>query len=95
MVRENIEMEDWLKYIKNAELVVTDSFHKTCFSIIFEKQFICIGNALRGHSRFSTLLDVSGLSDRMVLNAAEIVDYNYADEINVGIKIFEKKVKRY
>lgn len=81
-IRENIEMEDWLKYIKDAELVVTDSFHGTCFSIIFERQFICIGNPLRGLSRFITLLETCRLEDRMVLDASEIIDYNYDNEID-------------
>ena len=33
-------LEDFLCYIANAALVLTDSFHATSFSLIFEKQFI-------------------------------------------------------
>ncbi len=33
-------LEDFLYYIANSDLVLTDSFHATSFSLIFEKQFI-------------------------------------------------------
>lgn len=33
-------VEQWLNYIANAELVVTDSFHAVCFSIIFNRPFV-------------------------------------------------------
>ena len=37
------------------------------FSIIFEKDFVAIGNAGRGMARFESLLGELGLSDRLVL----------------------------
>lgn len=54
-VRQNVGIEDWLAYIYHASFVITDSFHGTCFSLIFEKQFICVMNKERGISRFNTL----------------------------------------
>lgn len=33
-------VEQWLNYVVNAELVVTDSFHAACFAIIFNKPFV-------------------------------------------------------
>lgn len=61
-------VEEWLWNIKNAEFVVTDSFHGMVFSILFEKQFIVIGNEERGLSRFFDLLYEIGLSGRLILN---------------------------
>lgn len=61
-------VEEWLWHIKNAEYIVTDSFHGMVFSIIFEKQFIVIGNEKRGLSRFSDLLNAIGLSSRLLLD---------------------------
>lgn len=61
-------VEEWLWNIKEAEFIVTDSFHGMVFSILFEKQFIVIGNEKRGLSRFSDFLDEIGLSSRLVLN---------------------------
>lgn len=68
---ENIDMEDWLYYFSHAEMVITDSFHGICFSIIFEKPFIAIGNKRRGLERFHSLLNNFGLTDRFVLSPGE------------------------
>jgi len=52
----------------DAEFVVTDSFHGTVFSIIFNKPFLAIGNKKRGISRFVSLLEIFGLEERLVFN---------------------------
>lgn len=57
---------DWLKLLQNADYVVTDSFHCVCFSLIFEKQFICVVNPERGISRLDSLLGIFGLRDRLI-----------------------------
>ena len=59
-------VEDWLSAFVEAEMVVTDSFHGTVFSIIFNKPFICLNNAERGSARFESLLGNLGLIDRLV-----------------------------
>lgn len=56
----------WLRDFRDAEFVVTDSFHGCVFSIIFNKPFIAIGNASRGMSRFRSLLKMFGLENRLV-----------------------------
>lgn len=45
---------------------MTDSFHACVFSIIYNKSFVCIGNAKRGSARFDTLLQTFGLETRLV-----------------------------
>lgn len=60
---ENISVEEYLSYIKNADLVVTDSFHGTCFAILFNRPFITLGNALRGNSRFESLFRDMNIND--------------------------------
>lgn len=59
-------VEDWLSAFNEAEMVVTDSFHGTVFSIIFNKPFWVIANVERGMARFETLLAMYGLQDRMI-----------------------------
>lgn len=56
---------DWLAKINNSKLVVTDSFHCICFSIIFEKDFIYYPNKDRGITRITSLLGGLGLLDRI------------------------------
>ncbi|MCB4809218.1 polysaccharide pyruvyl transferase family protein [Tamlana sp. 62-3] len=75
-------VEQWLKCFNDAEYVVTDSFHGTVFSIIFNKPFICLGNKARGLARFESLLNNLGLIDRLVLNFDEIQQINFNEEIN-------------
>ena len=65
----NVEpaIEDWLMGIRDADFIVTDSFHATVFSIIFNRPFLTIGNRGRGLSRFSSILNLVGLHDRLFL----------------------------
>lgn len=59
-------VEEWLQGFRDAEFVVTDSFHACIFSILFAKPFVVIGNKSRGMARFESLLQVFGLTDRLV-----------------------------
>ena len=56
----------WLSSIARASFVVTDSFHGTVFSLLFNREFISIVNRERGASRFASLLEATGLPDRMI-----------------------------
>lgn len=71
-----IPLEDWLKYYKNASYIITDSFHGTCFSIIFKKQFISIGNYNRGIGRFNSLLECFNLKNNLCTNLEDIIKNN-------------------
>jgi hypothetical protein len=67
-------VEQWLQGFNDAEYVVTDSFHGCAFSINFNKPFVVFGNKGRGMSRFSSLLAIFGLTDRLVTNVEEAED---------------------
>lgn len=60
------QIEDWLYSIKHAEYVVTDSFHGTLFSILFNKQFASINNPRRGATRFTSLLSSLEIENRLL-----------------------------
>ncbi len=60
-------IEQWLDSFRQAKFVITDSYHGTIFSIIFNKPFIAIANFKRGTSRFESLLKSLNLEDRLVL----------------------------
>ena len=62
--------EDWLRALIDSEYIITDSFHGTCFAIIFQKKFLSIANPYRGKSRFESLLHLLNLENRMVENIA-------------------------
>lgn len=59
-------VEQWLYGFKKTDFVFTDSFHGCVFSIIFNKQFIALGNEERGLSRFVSLLRTFNLNDRLI-----------------------------
>ena len=63
IAHENVSVEEYLSYIKNADLVVTDSFHGTCFAILFNRPFITLGNEHRGNSRFESLFQDLEITD--------------------------------
>jgi len=56
----------WVRGFLESKFVITDSFHGTIFALIFEKPFIAIVNAGRGAARFRSILELVGLSDRLV-----------------------------
>lgn len=74
---------DWLYYIKTAPVVITDSFHGVCFSIIFNKKFIVIPADLTKFNRIESLLKELNLLDRIFYSYKEILDDDrWKEEIN-------------
>lgn len=71
-VVENLKVEDWLYYIYNCDFFLTDSCHGASFAILFQKDFICIGNPSRGLPRFESLAKIFGMEERFVYDPAEI-----------------------
>ncbi len=59
-------MQQWVSCFKDAEFVVTDSFHGCVMSLILHKPFIVLGNVGRGQARIDSLLEKFGLEDRLV-----------------------------
>ncbi|MBR6347661.1 MAG: polysaccharide pyruvyl transferase family protein, partial [Spirochaetales bacterium] len=63
-------VQSWLSYIADADFIITDSFHGTCFSIIFEKQFLSVKN--RGITRMESLTNLFGLENYILPSKFEI-----------------------
>ena len=68
---EKPSFEEWLFYLYNAKYIITDSFHGTCLSIIFEKRFISIKN--RQKQRFDSLAAMTGIGDKLFYESAREV----------------------
>lgn len=64
-------MSEWLAMFADSKFVFTDSFHGCVFSIIFHKPFVAIANEYRGLDRFLSLLEETGLTNRLVFNYDE------------------------
>ena len=74
-------IESFIFGIYNSQCIITDSFHGTIFSIIFNKPFISFINKDRGKGRFDSLKEVFNLNNRIIyhLNQSNI-------DINLLIK---------
>ena len=62
----------WLKAFEDAEFVITDSFHGTLFSILYNVPFITLGNKHRGMARFESLLETFNLSERLISDVQSV-----------------------
>ncbi len=71
--KSSVTVKEWLYLLKKSEYVLTDSFHGTCFSILFNKKFISLKNNERGGSRFQFLLSTLGLLNRLINKPSEFV----------------------
>ncbi|MFK4870441.1 polysaccharide pyruvyl transferase family protein [Novosphingobium sp. ZW T3_23] len=60
------DLPNWLRSFMDADFVMTDSYHGTIFSLVFEKPFIAIANTGRGADRFVSLLKQLGLEHRLI-----------------------------
>lgn len=70
-IRYTTDPGEFIDYINSAELIFTDSFHGTVFSILFEKPFVTFDRKSKGASmgsRIDTLLGKFELEDRKWMN---------------------------
>lgn len=65
-VKKEDTIEDWFAEFRDADYVVTDSFHGMVFSIIFNKPFSIVMNPSGGNDRYLSLLSQLGLMERIV-----------------------------
>lgn len=80
------EYEDpsvYLSLIKNAELVLTTSYHGTIFSTIYRKKFFCLknGGMYGDDDRVITLLKQLDMMDRLIEYEYD-VNYGYFKEVD-------------
>lgn len=101
----DISPSDFVGVIKNAELVLTDSFHCSVFSVIFNKPFLCFfrtkpsSNGSDLNSRVVDFLHYIGLEERLVPPEKKIpydtlfeIDY---DKVNQHIESLRKTSLEY
>lgn len=80
-VKKEDTIEKWLANFRDAKYVITDSYHGTVFSLIFQKQFYTFYNTYRGNARMDSLKKISGLEDRFITVPVESLgrEIDYAD----------------
>jgi len=85
-VKEQDTIEKWLANFRDSKFVITDSYHGTVFSLIFQKQFYCFYNNYRGKARMDSLKKISGLVDSF----GQDVDESIVG--NIDYSVVEKKI---
>lgn len=89
----NVKVEDFLSLIANASYVVTDSFHATAFSINFNTPFMIIFPE-KFSTRLASILEVTGLQDRIVEDYNDIKLADKAINFEHANKVLEDERKK-
>lgn len=70
--RSQYDVEDWLWYIKNCDIIVTHSFHALCFALIFNKPFIVWKIPGFDDNRYTSLLETLGMGNRLLVDIGSL-----------------------
>lgn len=98
---ENLSVEEWLTALKTCKYFLTDSFHGTCFSLIFHKPFICLRNKNRGNARFDSLEKTFRIKSCFVSCKAELANSDLLEnsfdwnEIDKVISVEKEKAENW
>ena len=97
-------IEEWLGYIKNCDVVVTNSFHAMLFSMILNRNFIGLpsaGDKVGMNERLNTLVKEFGLEkhllyrfDKKLVNKMMSLEVNW-DEVNRKIDSWRTRADRF
>ena len=88
----NAGPEEFVTLIKNAECIVTNSFHGTIFSIIFEKEFYTI-TRLNRNSRMENILEIVDMKDRLIDKVEDVEKVKPQDYIKAYKRLEEEAMK--
>lgn len=81
---------EFLGLIKNASLIITNSFHCVSFSLIMEKQFVVVMPEVN-MSRIINILSIAGLENIFISDKSEVLNFN----VNIDYKIVSPKILEY
>ena len=86
--------EMFLALIRDAEIVVGNSFHGLAFSLIFEKEFFVFGRQKKqaANLRIHDLLSLCGLNDRLISSETDLPDRATPIQYEKVRQVLEKKI---
>ena len=93
-----VAADGFVNLIKNAEYVVTNSFHASAFSIIYHKKFVMeLDTETKRNNRSEELLKQLGIENREIKDGLTpqpdgVIDWQKVDDC---IEIFRKKSEEY
>jgi hypothetical protein len=90
--------EEFLNYINNAELIITNSFHATAFSIILKKKYITIAHSSR-NARLESLFQIIHAENKLItkaINADKVENYILDGSVAYGdLDVLIQESKEY
>ena len=101
----DIGPKEWISLIENAKYVLTDSFHGTVFSLLFNKTFFNFrrmkaNSKVSTNSRIDSLLTIAGVSTERILsgdeNPKDVLKYKIDyDKVNENLAKFREDSKNW
>ncbi|WP_319548632.1 polysaccharide pyruvyl transferase family protein [Desulfogranum marinum] len=91
--RSYYSVPSWLHHIRESELVITDSYHCVCISILFNKQFYCRYTESRGNERLLSLLRQLKLEDRFIKEDDILSVNNIFPEHQINYNAVSKRIE--
>ena len=98
----DVDAADFVNLIRNAEYILTDSFHGTVFSILNHKKFVTFNRFMDNskdsrNSRIDSLCNILGLSERRYKTDIETtvnkeIDY---EKVDVNVAKLRNTSKKY
>jgi len=82
--------DEFLGLFENAEVILTNSFHGTVFSVINNKPFYTIPHTTTG-SRMIDLLKILNLEERIIYKAEDLKEFDFNIDYNEVDRILETK----
>ena len=83
-------VEEFLSLVKHAEYIITNSFHGMIMSVQYRRPFVIFSRE-QCDTKITELLELFGLSDRMLIDGSE--QYKTIDYDSVHKRIAEARVK--
>lgn len=68
----NTSVPEWLWQMSHARFIVTDSFHASCFALIFGRPFVCVNPHVKTQTRMESLFASFGVGGRLFSSFADV-----------------------
>ena len=90
LLNKNSSIEEFIYYMIKSKAVVTNSYHGTVLSIIFNKPFITIYDKSNAKERFTSLANLFGVHERIFENNQKINYEQLIKPLNIDYKLLNK-----
>ena len=90
LLNKNSSIEEFIYYMIKSKAVVTNSYHGTVLSIIFNKPFITIYDKSNAKERFTSLANLFGVHERIFENNQKINYEQLIKPLNLDYKLLNK-----